>query len=47
VNEKKAEGDPKLQEMLDVMKADFDGTKREYLTPAIEYIRNLEQRHAS
>ena len=47
VNGKKAEDDPKLQEMLDVMKAGFDGTKREYLTPAIEYIRDLEQQHAS
>ncbi len=43
MNAKAAETDPKAAEMLRVMKAGFDGTRREYLDPVLEHIRSLEQ----
>lgn len=41
MNEKKAD-DPKMAEMLAVMREGFDGTDRKYLEPVIEWVRSLE-----
>lgn len=41
-NAKAAEADPKVAEMLRVMKEGFDGTKREYLDPVLACIRKME-----
>lgn len=43
MNAKTAETDPKAAEMLRIMKGGFDGTRREYLEPVLEYIRSLRQ----
>lgn len=40
-NAKAAETDSKVAEMLRVMKAGFDGTRREYLEPVLDHIRVL------
>lgn len=42
-NSKAAETDPKAAEMLRVMSEGFDGTKREYLEPALTCIRKLQE----
>lgn len=41
MNAKAAETDPKAAEMLRVMGDGFDGTRREYLEPALSLIRQL------
>lgn len=40
-NEKRVD-DPKVREMLDVMREGFDGTRREYLEPVASYVKALE-----
>ncbi len=42
MNAKAAETDPKAAEMLRVMGDGFDGTRREYLEPALACIRKLQ-----
>ena len=33
--------DPKERETLAIMRKGFDGTRREYLAPLLEYVRTL------